>query len=137
MWKVVCSRNIESTGPIRVARKSQQLGLSQKLILSFDAKCQIFSCYIFSMVVTRHAEGGSGSGSGSGEGRQGGSAPPEVIGQMSTSEFVTSPSGTYHNIVRFGPLGTRTSQGVTHPSTTPARARLTAEFLWDLLPSRL
>nr|KAJ0214735.1 hypothetical protein LSAT_V11C400158880 [Lactuca sativa] len=40
--------------------------------------------------------------------------------------FVTSPSGTYHNIVRFGPLGTRTSQGVTHPGTTPARARLTA-----------
>nr|KAJ0215744.1 hypothetical protein LSAT_V11C300131390 [Lactuca sativa] len=51
--------------------------------------------------------------------------------------LVTSPSGTYHNIVHFGPLGTRTSQGVTHPGTTPARARLTAEFLWDLLPSRL
>ena len=26
---------------------------------------------------------------------------------------------------------TRTSQGVTHPSTTLAQARLTAEFWWD------
>ena len=26
---------------------------------------------------------------------------------------------------------TRTSQGVTHPSTTLAQARLTSEFWWD------
>ena len=41
----------------------------------------------FSMVVTRHAGSGSGSGSGAGGGGQGGSAPPEVIGQMSTDEL--------------------------------------------------
>ena len=41
-----------------------------------------------------------------------------------------------HNIIRFAPLAhdfvsgdlARTSQGVTHPGTTPTLARLTAEF---------
>ena len=39
------------------------------------------------MEVSRHAGSGSGSGSGAGEGGQGGSVPPEVIGQMSTGEL--------------------------------------------------
>ena len=41
----------------------------------------------FSMEVPRHAGSGSRLGSGAGEGVQGGSVPPEVIGQMSTCKL--------------------------------------------------
>ena len=39
------------------------------------------------MEISRQDNSGSGSGSGAGEGVPGGSVPPEVIGQMSTSEL--------------------------------------------------
>ena len=43
---------------------------------------------------------------------------------------MSQPRPTQHEIVRFGPRAhARTSQEVTHPSTAPARARLTSEFL--------
>ena len=49
---------------------------------------------------------------------------------------LVAPRLPLHNIVRFAPLAhgfvygdlVRTSQGVTHPSTTPTQARLIAEF---------
>ena len=41
----------------------------------------------FSMEIPRHDESGSGSGSGAAERVPGGSVPPEVIDQMSTSEL--------------------------------------------------
>ena len=49
---------------------------------------------------------------------------------------LVSPRLPRHNIVRFASLAhgfvsgdlVRTSQGVTHPATTPTQARLTAEF---------
>ena len=64
MWKVVWACTTESTGPIRVARKSQPLGFCRELVPSHFMDFLIFSCCIFSMVVTRRFVAGSGSGSG-------------------------------------------------------------------------
>ena len=52
------------------------------------------------------------------------------------NSYVVTPRLPRHYIVRFAPLAhdfvsgdlARTSQGVTHPGTTPTLARLTAEF---------
>ena len=43
--------------------------------------------FLFSMEIPRHDESGSGSGSGAGERVPGESVPPEIVGQMSTSEL--------------------------------------------------
>ena len=47
--------------------------------------------------------------------------------------LLSQPRPTQHDIVLFGSYArARTSEAVTHPGTTLARAHLTAEFLWDL-----
>ena len=66
MWKVVWARTTESTGPIRVARKSQPLGLGRELVLCHIMDYQRSFWCLTRMVVTRRLETGSRLGSGAG-----------------------------------------------------------------------
>ena len=88
MWKVVWSRTTESTGPIRVARKSQPLGF---VGFGLPTLCYLSDdLYIyFSMVVMRRVALGSGSGSRSGSGDGGLEVPValEPVVQIGTEEL--------------------------------------------------